>query len=115
MNASDAIRQAAEYNLKAPEGYHADALSPVITLPVEAVPALRHYRLVHESPNNVFNSNTIDLKYVKVFEYVKGAHIKGEGIIEVPVVSNTGRNIHLQADEHEWRIYRSLFNIRQPV
>jgi dolichyl-diphosphooligosaccharide--protein glycosyltransferase len=91
MNASEAIRQASEYNLKAPEGYHADALSPVITLPVETVPALMHYRLVHESPNNVFNSNTIDLKYVKVFEYVKGAHIKGEGIIEVPVISNTGR------------------------
>ena len=47
---------------------------------------------MHESPNNVFNSNTIDVKYVKVFEYVKGAHIKGEGIIEVPVISNTGRN-----------------------
>ena len=31
------------------------------------------------------------MKYVKIFEYVKGAHIKGEGIIEVPVVSNTGR------------------------
>ena len=31
------------------------------------------------------------MKYVKVFEYVKGAHIKGEGIIEVPVISNTGR------------------------
>jgi dolichyl-diphosphooligosaccharide--protein glycosyltransferase len=91
MNATEAIRQAAEYNLKAPEGYHAVALSPVITLPVDVVPALRHYRLVHESPNNVFNSNTIDLKYVKVFEYVKGAHIKGDGIIEVPVISNTGR------------------------
>jgi dolichyl-diphosphooligosaccharide--protein glycosyltransferase len=91
MNASEAIRQAAEYDLKAPEGYHAVALSPVVTLPVDTVPALRHYRLVHESPNNVFNSNTIDLKYVKVFEYVKGAHIKGEGIIEVPVISNTGR------------------------
>ena len=91
LNASEAITRAAEYNLKAPEGYHAEALSPVITLPVETVPALRHYRLVHESPNNVFNSDTIDLKYVKVFEYVNGAHIKGEGIIEVPVISNTGR------------------------
>jgi dolichyl-diphosphooligosaccharide--protein glycosyltransferase len=29
---------------------------------------------------------------VKIFEYVKGAHIKGEGIIEVPLVTNTGRN-----------------------
>jgi dolichyl-phosphooligosaccharide-protein glycotransferase len=92
MNASEAISRAAEYNLKAPEGYHAEALSPVITFPIETVPALRHYRLVHESPSNVFNSNTIDVKYVKVFEYVKGAHIKGEGIIEVPVTTNTGRN-----------------------
>jgi oligosaccharyl transferase (archaeosortase A-associated) len=92
MNATDAVSQADEYNLKAPAGYHADALSPAITLPIETVPALRHYRLVHESPSNVFNSNTADMKYVKVFEYVKGAHIKGEGIIEVPVISNTGRN-----------------------
>jgi oligosaccharyl transferase (archaeosortase A-associated) len=92
MNATEAVSHAAEYNLKAPAGYHADALSPAITLPIETVPALRHYRLVHESPNNVFNSNTADVKYVKVFEYVKGAHIKGEGIIEIPVISNTGRN-----------------------
>jgi oligosaccharyl transferase (archaeosortase A-associated) len=92
MNATDAISHAAEYNLKAPAGYHADALSPAITLPIETVPALRHYRLVHESPSNVFNSKTADVKYVKVFEYVKGAHIKGEGIIEVPIISNTGRN-----------------------
>jgi dolichyl-diphosphooligosaccharide--protein glycosyltransferase len=47
---------------------------------------------VHESPSNVFNSKTIDVKYVKIFEYVKGAHIKGEGIIQVPLISNTGRN-----------------------
>jgi dolichyl-diphosphooligosaccharide--protein glycosyltransferase len=91
VNASDALSRAAEYNLKAPAGYHAAALSPAITLPIETVPALRHYRLVHESPSNVFNSNTTDVKYVKVFEYVKGAHIRGEGIIEVPVISNTGR------------------------
>jgi dolichyl-diphosphooligosaccharide--protein glycosyltransferase len=29
---------------------------------------------------------------VKIFEYVKGAHIKGDGIIEVPVETNTGRS-----------------------
>jgi dolichyl-phosphooligosaccharide-protein glycotransferase len=91
MNASEAARHVNEYNLKAPAGYHAVALSPAITLPVETVPALQHYRLVHESPSNVFNAKTPDVKYVKVFEYVKGAHIKGEGIIEVPVISNTGR------------------------
>jgi oligosaccharyl transferase (archaeosortase A-associated) len=91
MNASEAKRRVDEYNLKAASGYHAIALSPAITLPVETVPALRHYRLVHESPSNVFSAKTPDVKYVKVFEYVKGAHIKGEGIIEIPVISNTGR------------------------
>jgi dolichyl-diphosphooligosaccharide--protein glycosyltransferase len=40
----------------------------------------------------VFNARSPDVKYVKTFEYVKGAHIRGDGIIEVPVVSNTGRN-----------------------
>ena len=92
INATEAVSRAAEYNLKAPAGYHAAALSPAITLPIETVPALRHYRLVHESPSNVFNSKTNDVKYVKIFEYVKGAHIKGEGIIQVPLISNTGRN-----------------------
>jgi len=91
VNATEAVSRAAEYNLRAPAGYHAAPLSPAITLPIETVPALRHYRLVHESPSNVFNSDTTDVKYVKVFEYVKGAHIQGEGIIEVPVISNTGR------------------------
>jgi dolichyl-diphosphooligosaccharide--protein glycosyltransferase len=96
VNASDAVSRAAEYNLRAPAGYHAAALSPAITFPIETVPALRHYRLVHESPSNVFNSNITDMKYVKVFEYVKGAHIKGDGIIQVPVISNTGRTFTYQ-------------------
>ncbi len=92
LNASEAQQRADKYNLGAAEGYHAIVLSPAITLPIETVPALRHYRLVHESPSNVFNSATPDVKYVKIFEYVKGAHIKGDGIIEVPVLTNTGRS-----------------------
>ncbi len=40
MNATDAVSRAAEYNLKAPAGYHAAALSPAIILPIETVPAL---------------------------------------------------------------------------
>ena len=31
------------------------------------------------------------IKMVKVFEYVKGARIPGEGTIELPLVTNTGR------------------------
>jgi dolichyl-phosphooligosaccharide-protein glycotransferase len=92
MNASAAIQKAAQYNRNPAAGHHAAVYSPSVIAPLETVPALQHYRLVHESPTNVFNSGKVDLKYVKTFEYVKGAHIKGEGIIEVPVVTNTGRN-----------------------
>jgi len=101
MNASEAHTMAEQYNLKAPEGYHATAMSPALYFPVDTVPALRHYRLVHESPTNIYNAATPDIKYVKVFEYVKGARIKGEGIIEVPVITNTGRQfIYRQQSEN---------------
>jgi oligosaccharyl transferase (archaeosortase A-associated) len=67
--------------------------------PLSAVPALTHYRLVHESPKDASvmpfpESEPFTLtavKTVKVFEYVSGARITGEGIIELPVVTNTGR------------------------
>jgi dolichyl-diphosphooligosaccharide--protein glycosyltransferase len=91
MNSSESLIRALQYNLKAPAGYHAATYSSAIYLPVEPMPALRHYRLVHESSTNVFAAKIPDIKYVKVFEYVKGAHIKGEGVIEIPLVSNTGR------------------------
>jgi len=81
-----------------PEKY-ADVFSDLPNEPVGDVPALQHYRLIHESMNNatvtVFpESSSItlpDIKYVKIFEYVKGAHITGDGIIELPLVTNTGR------------------------
>ncbi|WP_292424367.1 oligosaccharyl transferase, archaeosortase A system-associated [Methanoregula sp.] len=92
MNVSAAAARAAQYNQNAPAGYHADVLSSSIVLPITDVPALQHYRLVHESSTSVLTSNKTDVKYVKIFEYVKGAHIKGSGIIEVPLVTNTGRN-----------------------
>jgi len=91
-NASDASQRAGQFNRKAPDGYHAIALSSSLVDPVEDVPALRHYRLIHESPSNALSVKLPDLKYVKVFEYVKGAHIRGTGIIELNLVSNTGRN-----------------------
>jgi dolichyl-diphosphooligosaccharide--protein glycosyltransferase len=96
VNATEAQLRAAQYNLKALPGYHAEVMNPESTIdiihPVDTVPALQHYRLVHESPNNVFSSSVVDVRYVKIFEYVQGAHIKGEGIIEVPVITNTGRS-----------------------
>jgi dolichyl-diphosphooligosaccharide--protein glycosyltransferase len=55
--------------------------------------------LIHESDNNASvtlfpESDPITLpgiKMVKIFEYVKGAHITGNGVIELPLVTNTGR------------------------
>ena len=65
--------------------------------PVTKVPAVSHLRLVHESARNVtwnlYSGGSVptNISYVKVFEYVSGAHIRGNGIIELPLVTNTGR------------------------
>jgi len=101
MDAAEAATAVEEYNRKAPAGSAATLLNlyyeyrgDSILNPVERVPALQHYRLVHESPMNIFRNvgaGGPDLKAVKIFEYVPGAHIRGDGIIELPIVTNTGR------------------------
>jgi dolichyl-diphosphooligosaccharide--protein glycosyltransferase len=78
---------------------YADLYSVLPDRPLQNIPALRHFRLVHESEHNASatlfpESGPIDLpgiKMVKIFEYVKGAHITGKGVIELPLVTNTGR------------------------
>ncbi len=96
---------AAQYNAQASSTTHAyvvannAATSASALLPSVTVPALQHFRLVHESPNYVltasgqYTSQPLNgtTAWVKTFEYVPGAVIKGEGIIEVPVVTNNGR------------------------
>ncbi|MDD1661420.1 MAG: oligosaccharyl transferase, archaeosortase A system-associated, partial [Methanomicrobiales archaeon] len=94
MNAQDALSNVSRFNANPVAGYRANAVSQAVFLPVETVSALNHYRLVHESPSGVFPETTEgapDLKYVKAFEYVKGAHIRGKGIIALDLVTNTGR------------------------
>jgi dolichyl-diphosphooligosaccharide--protein glycosyltransferase len=101
MNATAGAAAVEAYNRNAPAGSHATLLNMYyqyrgdsILQPVERVPALQHYRLVHETPANIYSNtgaNGPDLKSVKIFEYVPGAVIRGEGIIEVPVTTNTGR------------------------
>jgi dolichyl-diphosphooligosaccharide--protein glycosyltransferase len=83
--------------LKAGDSY-ADFFSSAPYEPVKKIPALMHYRLVRESPTNISvqlgsgpGSTLPDIRLVKVFEYVKGARISGEGIIELNLVTNTGR------------------------
>jgi dolichyl-diphosphooligosaccharide--protein glycosyltransferase len=92
MNGTDAVQKAEQFNAKASAGTHAGVFNYGLSNPVATVPALRHYRLVHESPTNVYNSALLNVKFAKVFEYVKGAHIKGSGVISLPVVTNTGRH-----------------------
>ena len=87
-------------------GRYANVFSDLPNRTVQEISALKHYRLIHESPNNasvkIFpESDTItlsDIKYVKIFEYVKGAHIPGNGIIELPLVTNTGRTFVYQQE-----------------
>jgi oligosaccharyl transferase (archaeosortase A-associated) len=58
---------------------------------------LRHFRLVHESPTSIISFGGQEIKYVKVFEYVKGAKITGAAplgsIVEIAtnVSTNQGR------------------------
>ncbi|NLV27521.1 MAG: oligosaccharyl transferase, archaeosortase A system-associated [Methanomicrobiales archaeon] len=59
--------------------------------PVSPVPALGHYRLIFESKTRTTPADMDDLRYVKIFEYVKGAKIPGEGILELEVNTNVGR------------------------
>lgn len=66
-----------------------DQLTPAV--PLEA---LKHYRLVHESENDVMQSG---LKWVKTFEHVPGAVITGAApagtkvTIAVPIMTNSKR------------------------
>ena len=61
------------------------------TNPVSPVPALGHYRLIYESNTRTTPADAADLRYVKIFEHVNGAKIPGDGILELPIRTNTGR------------------------
>jgi dolichyl-phosphooligosaccharide-protein glycotransferase len=101
MKYQDAQLAITEFNKNAPFGRHAMLGTPVTMIPIVPVPALQHYRLVHESPTNIYgagNSLNVDVKYVKIFEYVKGARIKGNGFIEVLIQTNTGRQFFYQQE-----------------
>jgi dolichyl-diphosphooligosaccharide--protein glycosyltransferase len=90
-------------------GEYANVFAALPNSSLEAVPALDHFRLVHESPDDamvrMFSGaapvTLPGIKEVKVFEYVNGAHIAGNGIIEVPVRTNTGRTfVYRQASQN---------------
>lgn len=93
LDAAAAQAKAEAYNAKAPVGRHAGfiGLENNLTMTAAETPALRNFRLVYESSQSSYPSKTPDIRFVKVFEFVPGAHIKGEGTIEVSLTANTGR------------------------
>ena len=105
MDAAAAREAAAAYNQNAAPEKRALVLSPHILSPIGDVPALHHYRLVHESPTNVLSGRSADpagdVRYVKIFEFVPGARIRGEGIIEVDIVTNTGREFTYRQESRD--------------
>lgn len=100
---AEALAAADQFNAAGSATKHAYVISnPSSTaaayLPSTTVPALQHFRLVHESPNYVMANGQYTNQpvaggtaWVKSFEYVPGAVIKGDGIIEVNVTTNNGR------------------------
>lgn len=100
-DADEAWTAAENYNANAATGKQAYVISAPTdltnyNLPSVKVPALQHFRLVHETATYVVGgyvtgANEGGTAYVKTFEYVPGAVINGEGIIEVDVITNNGR------------------------
>ena len=110
-NADEAWKAANEYNAQSANtasGKYAYVISiprqndiSSYFAPNADIPALKHFRLVHESSTYVVpvDSYTIGVTdangggtaWVKTFEYVEGAVIKGNGIISIDVTTNNGR------------------------
>jgi dolichyl-diphosphooligosaccharide--protein glycosyltransferase len=62
------------------------------TRPIISLPALTQYRLVYESPTRLAADEYVQLYKVKIFERVHGYQISGNGTLELPLITNQGRN-----------------------
>jgi dolichyl-diphosphooligosaccharide--protein glycosyltransferase len=83
------------------KGTSKNIISPDPLFPIGEVNALKHYRLIYESPTTTLSSNYTTVKYVKVFEYVPGATVFADGYIETNVITNTGRTFrYIQMSEN---------------
>jgi dolichyl-diphosphooligosaccharide--protein glycosyltransferase len=87
----DAVKRAEEFNKNPQSGMRAAAVNSAFFTPITKIPALQNFRLIYESSRNVLGGEGPDIRYVKVYEYVPGARIKGEGLIEVPLLTDGGR------------------------
>ncbi len=89
LPAGEARAKAVQSGLTGDSG--AIAVSGFVDQPVDVIPALRHFRLVYESPTNARQPGLAPIQAVKIFEIVEGAHIRGDGIIELSLETNEGR------------------------
>ncbi|PWR73443.1 oligosaccharyl transferase, archaeosortase A system-associated [Methanospirillum stamsii] len=78
-------------NKISPQYLQKDEVSFNYTRSCVDIPALTSYRLVYESPQIVSNLTYAEIHNIKIFEHVKGHTIPGTGTIELPLVTNQGR------------------------
>jgi len=90
----------AEFEKTAPANHSAEILTPEMFVSSTELDALQRFRLVYESPQNVL-SGSGDIRYVKIFEFVPGAIVEGEGMIEVPIKTNTGRTFTYRQESRD--------------
>ncbi len=91
MDYVQALNLTSQFNQAENPEYEVTLVNPVYTNPVSEVEALHHFRVIHESSSRTSPTELPDIRYVKIFEYVPGAHITGDGILEIPVKTNNGR------------------------
>ena len=91
LSFAEAQERATAFNENASKTSGAVLANYDFTTPIAPLNALKHFRLVYESPTRITPEQLIDVRYVKIFEYVPGAVIYGEGMLEIPLVTNTGR------------------------
>jgi len=95
---TDGIARMESFNASTNPGYDAILANFVNTDPVSPVSSLQHYRLIYESDTRTTPADMPDLRYVKIFEYVKGVKISGDGVLELPIKTNTGREFVYRAN-----------------
>ncbi len=105
LNQSVGLEKLQAFETRPHEGTSAVLKGFLLDSPLETTDSLHHYRLVYEDaarlPDGRYDFNTL----VKVFEYVPGARLSGEGVIEVTIQTNLGRRfVYRQESEDGWFI-----------
>jgi len=91
------------FNSQPHEGKSAAIIGYDLNAPVETISALHNYRLVYED-TGIRSDGSYDFNTsVKVFEYVPGARLTGDGVIEAEIRTNLGRTfMYRQESENGW-------------